>query len=47
MDELSTLTITVTKTTDGKSEYLQILSYAAIPVNIVLIANKIVIEDSR
>ena len=47
MDELSQLTITVTKTSDGKSEYLQILSPACIPVNIVLIANKIIIKDSR
>jgi hypothetical protein len=47
MDELTELTITVTKTADGKSEYLQILSYAGIPVNIVLIANKIKIEDRR
>ena len=47
MDELNELTITVTKTADGKSEYLQILSYAGIPVNIVLIANKIIIQDKR
>ena len=47
MDELNELTITITETADGKSEYLQILSYAGIPVNIVLIANKIKIEDHR
>jgi len=47
MDELNELTITVTKTANGKSEYLQILSNAGIPVNIVLIANKIIIEDKR
>jgi len=47
MDELNELTITITKTSDGKSEYLQILSCAGIPVNIVLIANKITIEDHR
>jgi len=46
-DELNELTITVTKTANGKSEYVQILSYAGIPVNIVLIANKIEIVDLR
>lgn len=41
------LIITVTKTVDGKYEYMQIASPAAVPVNIVLIADEIVIEDRR
>lgn len=41
------LTITVTKTADGRYEYIQIASPAAMPVNIVLIADEVVIEDMR
>lgn len=44
---LDKLTIAVTKTSDGKFEYVQIASPAAMPVNIVLIAHEIVIEDKR
>lgn len=44
---LDTLTITVSKTADGRHEYLQISSPAAMPVNIVLIADAIVVEDRR
>ena len=36
------LTITVTKTADGKSEYVQIASPAAMPVNIVALREAIV-----
>jgi hypothetical protein len=41
------LTVTVTRTADGRYDYVQIASPAAMPVNIVLIADEIVIEDSR
>lgn len=41
------LTITVTKTADGRYEYIQIASPAAMPVNIVLIADEVEIEDHR
>lgn len=41
------LTITVTKTADGRYEYIQIASPAAMPINIVLIADEVVIEDHR
>lgn len=41
------LTITVTKTADGRYEYIQIASPAAMPINIVLIADEVVIEDRR
>ena len=41
------LTITVTKTADGRFDYVQIASPAAMPVNIVLIADQIEIEDRR
>lgn len=41
------LLITVTKTADGRYEYIQIASPAAMPVNIVLIADTIEIDDRR
>jgi hypothetical protein len=44
---LGTLTITVTKTADGRYEYIQIASPAAMPINIVLIADQVVIDDRR
>ena len=47
MDELGELTITVTRTSDNEHDYLQILSPAGIPINIVLIANEIKIDDRR
>lgn len=43
IDELK---ITVQKAANGQ-DYVQIASPAAVPVNIVLIANKIEIEDHR
>lgn len=41
------LTITVTKTSDGLREYVQIMSEDMISINIVLIAEKMEIEDYR
>jgi hypothetical protein len=41
------LQVTVTKTADGRYEYIQIASPAALPVNIVLIADEIEIKDAR
>ncbi len=41
------LTITVTKTADGKSEYVQIMSEDYLSVNVVLIAKEIEIQDGR
>lgn len=41
------LIITVTKTADSRYDYVQIASPAAMPINIVLIANEITIEDHR
>ena len=41
------LQVTVTKTADGRFEYIQIASPAAMPVNIVLIADVIEITDQR
>ena len=41
------LSITVTKTADGKQEYVQILSKDAFSINIVLISPKIIIKDAR
>ena len=45
---LGKLDITVTKTSDGRSNYVQITSgRAAMPVNIVLIADEIRVVDHR
>jgi len=46
-DMIGKLTITVTKTADGRYDYVQIASPAAMPVNIVLVADLIVVEDHR
>ncbi len=44
---LEEIIITVTKTADGLADYVQICSPAAIPVNIVLVADRIVVDDHR
>lgn len=44
---LETLTIQITKTSNGLCDYVQISSPAAIPVNIVLVAGRIVVDDRR
>jgi hypothetical protein len=44
---LDELQIVITKTTSGLSDYVQICSPAAIPVNIVLVAKRIVLADRR
>lgn len=41
---IGTLEITVTKTADGKHKYVQIASPAAMPVNIVLICDDVVVR---
>ena len=41
------LTITVSKTRNGNSVYVQIASPAAVPVNIVLIADEVEVRDTR
>lgn len=41
------LKIQVTKTADGRFDYVQIMSPAAMPVNIVLIADEIEVQDER
>jgi hypothetical protein len=41
------LRITVTKTADGSADYVQILSGDQFALNIVLIANRIVVQDAR
>jgi len=46
-DMIGKLTITITKTADGRYDYVQVASPAAMPVNIVLIADLIVVEDHR
>jgi len=46
-DLLDRLTITISKTSIGTATYVQIASPAAMPVNVVLIADEVVIEDHR
>ena len=41
------LTVTVSKTANGKQDYLQIMSDDMFSVNVVLIADKITVEDKR
>ena len=41
------LAITITKTSDGLGEYIQIMSEDMLSVNIVLVAEKIKVEDYR
>lgn len=43
---LETITIQVSKAANGQ-DYVQISSPAAFPVNIVLVAGKIVVDDRR
>ncbi len=45
--ELGQIKIVVTKTSDGKSDYVQIMSSDMMSLNIVLVASEIVVEDSR
>lgn len=44
---LPSIGIEVSKTSDGSADYVQIRSPGAIPVNIVLVANEITIDDLR
>lgn len=41
------LTIRVSKTADGKQDYMQITSEDQFAINIVLVAPEILIEDAR
>lgn len=41
------LTVVISKTADGKSDYMQIMSRDMISTNIVLVAPKIEVEDAR
>lgn len=43
----NTLHITISKTRQGNQDYLQIMSDDLVSVNIVLIANKIEVQDAR
>lgn len=47
MNPIPKLTIQVTKTADGQFDYVQILSGDQFSLNIVLIANQIVVDDRR
>ena len=44
---LDRLNIRITKTRDGSSNYVQIMSADMISLNIVLIADEIVVQDNR
>lgn len=41
------LNVTVTKTSDGSREYIQIMSDDMITVNVVLVADEIEVKDAR
>ena len=41
------LNVTITKTADGKQDYIQIMSDDAISVNVVLVVDSIKVEDHR
>jgi len=41
------LNIQITKTSDGKQEYIQIMSADMVTVNVVLVADRIVMQDMR
>lgn len=41
------LSVVITKTADGKQDYIQIMSEDMIAVNVVLVANTIKVEDHR
>jgi len=41
------LHVTISKTSDGASDYIQIISNDAVTVNVVLVADKIEVQDAR
>lgn len=47
LQPIPNLTITVTKTADGKFDYVQIMSGDQFSINLVLIAGEIVVKDAR
>ena len=47
VDEISELRIQVTKTSDGSRDYVQIISADQLTINLVLLADKIVVSDLR
>lgn len=47
MNPIPELIITITKTANGKWDYVQIMSGDNFTVNVVLIANKIIVDDHR
>lgn len=44
---MNNLKVTISKTADGQSDYMQIMSVDLLSVNIVLVAPKIEVEDAR
>jgi hypothetical protein len=47
MNPLPNLKVTISKTADGSNDYMQIVSDDQFALNIVLIAGKIEVADSR
>ena len=41
------LTVTITKTSDGLRDYIQVMSDDMVSVNVVLVADEIRVEDHR
>ena len=44
---LDKVTIQVSRTADGKGQYLQVMSGDMVSVNVVIVANEFVIRDDR
>jgi len=47
MDMTDKLRVTITKTSNGLADYIQIMSVDTVSVNVVLIAGKIEVQDNR
>ncbi len=44
---METLTVQLSKTSDGRRDYMQITSPDQVSVNIVLIADRLILDDRR
>lgn len=44
---LDLVRVTITKTADGKREYIQLMSADQVSVNVVVVATKLEVQDSR
>lgn len=47
MPMIPKLTVEISKTADGKNDYLQVMSADMVSINVVLIAKEIEVNDAR